>query len=183
MPKDAVLIIDMVNDFVTGKLRCEPCAQIVGEIRRIVQAARAHMIPIIYVNDSHLPTDPEIRIWGEHSMKGSEGSSIIGELRPLDTDFVLEKRTYSAFFETGLDMLLRSLRIERVVLTGIHTHICIKHTAADAFFRGYRVVVVKDATATFKEEDHELALEYMKTMYGAEVLTAEELISSWGAGK
>lgn len=183
IPGDAVLVIDMVNDFITGRLRCEPCAQVIGNIWKVTQVARAHRIPVIYVNDSHLPVDPEIKVWGHHSMKNSEGSSIIEELKPLASDFILEKRTYSAFFETGLDILLRSLGVNRVILTGIHTHICIKHTAADAFFRGYKIAVIKDATATFKKEDHESALEYMKTMYGAEILTTEELINSWNSNK
>lgn len=134
---------------------------------------------MVYVNDAHLPTDPEMRIWGEHAMKGAEGSRVIDELRPTDRDYVLEKRTYSAFFETGLDLLLRSLGATTVVLTGIHTHICVQHTAADAFFRGYRVVVVRDATATFDPRDHESAINYMRTMYGAEVVTSEELVRAW----
>lgn len=179
--KEAVLVIDMVHDFIFGKLKCEPCSQIINVIKRIVQEARTRRIPVIYVNDSHLPLDPEIRIWGEHSMMGSEGSRVIEELKPRPEDFVLSKRTYSAFFETGLDVLLRGLGVERIVLTGIHTHICVKHTAADAFFRGYKVVVVRDATATFRKEDHEWSLEYMRTVYGAEILTSEELLKSWGS--
>ncbi len=182
MVEHAVLVIDMLHDFVFGRLKCDPCAEIVDNIRRIVDAARAADIPVVYVNDSHLPTDPEIRIWGEHAMRGDEGSRVIEELKPADRDHVLEKRTYSAFFETGLDPLLRSLGVRTVVLTGIHTHICVKHTAADAFFRGYRVVVVKDATATFNPRDHEDALSYMRTMYGAELVTSEELARLWTSG-
>ncbi|MEM4935459.1 MAG: isochorismatase family cysteine hydrolase, partial [Sulfolobales archaeon] len=115
----------------------------------------------------------------EHSMKGDEASKVVEELKPLPHDYVLEKRTYSAFFETGLDLLLRGLEVKTVVITGIHTHICVKHTAADAFFRGYRVMVVRDATATFNLADHEQALDYMKKMYGAEITTTEELVHRW----
>lgn len=179
MDKHALLVIDMLHEFIFGRLRCQLCAEIIGNVRRIVEAARTAGIPVIYVNDSHLPADPEIRLWGEHSMKGGESSKVIEELGPHPSDYVLEKRTYSAFFETGLDPLLRSLEVAAVVLTGIHTHICVKHTAADAFFRGYRVVVVKDATAAFSAKDHEEALNYMKTMYGADIVKSEDLIRAW----
>ncbi len=182
MKEYAVLVIDMLYDFVFGRLKCEPCAEVVGNIRRVVDAARLAGVPVVYTNDSHLPTDPEIRVWGEHAMKGDEGSRVIEELKPAARDYVLEKRTYSAFFETGLDPLLRSLGVGTVVLTGIHTHICVKHTAADAFFRGYRVVVVKDATATSNPRDHEEAVNYMKTMYGAEVVSSEDLVRLWATG-
>ncbi|MDW8010208.1 MAG: isochorismatase family cysteine hydrolase [Sulfolobales archaeon] len=150
-----------------------------GSVQKVVRAARSAGIPVIYVNDSHFPTDPEMRIWGEHAMRGGEGSRVVEELKPLDRDFVLEKRTYSAFFETGLDLLLRGLGVRTVVITGIHTHICVKHTAADAFFRGYNIVVLRDATATFNSRDHEEALNYMKTMYGAEIMASEDLLHLW----
>lgn len=181
MVKHAVLIVDMLHDFIFGRLKCQPCAEIIGNVRRIIQVARSVGIPVIYVNDSHLPTDPEIKIWGEHAMKGDTSSRVIEELEPMPGDYVFEKRTYSAFFETGLDLLLRGLEVKNIVLTGIHTHICIKHTAADAFFRGYKIIVVRDATATFNIADHEKALDYMKTMYGAEITTAEELVRIWTA--
>ncbi|MEM0066471.1 MAG: isochorismatase family cysteine hydrolase [Sulfolobales archaeon] len=178
----AVLVIDMLYDFIYGRLRCQPCAEIIDNVKKVIQVARSIGIPVVYVNDSHLPTDPEIRLWGEHSMKGDEASKVVEELKPLPRDYVLEKRTYSAFFETGLDLLLRGLEVKTVVITGIHTHICVKHTAADAFFRGYKIIVVRDATATFDATVHERALDYMKTMYGAEVTTTEELIRLWTVG-
>lgn len=181
MSGHALLVIDMSHDFIFGRLKCQPCAEIIDNVRKVIQAARSMGIPVVYVNDSHLPTDPELKLWGEHSMRGDKSSRVIEELEPSPHDYVLEKRTYSAFFETGLDPLLRSLDVKTVVIAGIHTHICVKHTAADAFFRGYGIIVLKDATATFNAADHEGALNYMKTVYGAEILTAEELLRLWAA--
>jgi len=77
-------------------------------------------------------------------MKGTEGSELVDELMPKEGDYVLEKRAYSAFHETGLDMLLRALGVYTVILTGLHTNICVRHTAADAFFKGYRIIVPID---------------------------------------
>jgi nicotinamidase-related amidase len=63
-----------------------------------------------------------------------------------------------------------------VVLGGLHTHMCVRHTAADAFFRGYRIVVVKDGVEAFTKEDQEQALKYLEYVYGARVLPVDEVI-------
>ncbi len=131
---------------------------------------------MVYANDAHLPGDFELRVWGEHAMAGTPGAEIIPELAAREGDFVLPKRTYSSFHETGLDPLLRAHGVDTVVLTGQHTNICIRHTAADAFFRGYGVVVPRDAVEAMSDEDHEGGLRYLETVYEAEVLHAKELL-------
>lgn len=177
MPKYSILVIDMLKDFVYGSLKCERAQHIVGNIKEIVESARSLGIPIVYVNDSHLrAVDHEFRLWGEHAVKNSEGASVIDELKPTEKDFIIEKRRYSGFFETGLDLLLRELHVDTLVLTGIHTHVCVLHTAADAFFRGYNVVVIKDAVQAFTEEDHNWGLKYMEKIYGAKLMSTAEFL-------
>jgi nicotinamidase-related amidase len=172
----AILVIDMLNDFITGKLKCERAKKIIPRIKRLMEEARKKGVPIIYCNDAHLPVDSELRKWGPHAIKGTEGAQVIPELKPTEKDFIIEKRTYSGFFETGLDMLLRELNVNTVCITGIHTHICDKHTAADAFFRGYRIIVVEDAVEALTEKDHEEGLAYMKNIYGADLKKVDEII-------
>lgn len=179
----ALVIIDMAKDFVTGKLRCERAQRIVPNIRRLAEAARRSGVPVIFVNDAHLPVDPEMRIWGEHAMRGSEGSQVIDDLAPQPGDYVLEKRVYSAFYETGLDLLLRSLGVDTVILTGLHTHMCVRHTAADAFFRGYKIVVPEDAVEAFTEKDHREGLEYLRMAYGTRITTTEEVLKELLKGR
>ena len=58
-------------------------------------------------------------------------------------------------------------------MTGLHTHMCVRHTSAD----GYNVIVCKDATNSFTEEDYVSGLKYLKDVYGAEIYSADELIS------
>ncbi|KUO42994.1 MAG: nicotinamidase [Hadesarchaea archaeon YNP_N21] len=177
--KGAVLVIDMLNDFVKGELKCERAERIIPNLRRLIQAARERGVPVIYSNDAHLPVDHELKVWGPHAIKGTKGAEVIPELSPTDKDFVLEKRTYSGFFETGLDQLLRDLGVDTVIITGLHTNICDRHTAADAFFRGYKVVVASDGVEAFTQKDHEEGLEYMKMAYGAEVKTVAEIIKDF----
>mgnify|MGYP000663306399 CR=1 FL=1 len=76
----------------------------------------------------------------------------------------------------GHAKLLRELGVDTVILTGLHTNICVKHTAADAFYRGYNIVVPEDCVTTFTEEDHRWGLEYMRKVYGARIVKLEELL-------
>jgi nicotinamidase-related amidase len=181
MSRMAVLVLDMLNDFVTGNLKTDRAARIVKPIQRLVEAARAHGVPVIYSNDAHFSTDFEVvERWGDHAMKGSPGAEVIPELAPTEKDFVVEKRVYSGFYETGLDLLLRSLYnglgVETVVLVGLHTHICVRHTAASAFYRGYKIVVPRDGVQAFTRKAHEEGLKYLKDIYSAKITTVDEII-------
>jgi nicotinamidase-related amidase len=171
----------MLNDFVTGDLKCERAKNIIPNIKKLVEAARKHDIPVIYSNDAHYPQDAEvIHKWGKHAIKGTKGAEVIPELKPTKKDYIVEKRTYSGFYETGLDPLLRSLYngdgAKTVILCGLHTNICVRHTAADAFFRGYKIAVAKDCIEAFTQEDHEQGLKYLEYVYNAKLLTADEII-------
>lgn len=177
--REAVIVVDMLEEFVNGRLGNERTRSILPTMRRFLDAARRTGRPVVYVGDAHLPHDPEIAIWGEHAMKGTPEAETVADLRPQPGDYVLEKRTYSAFYETGLDLLLRSLGVDTVVITGLHTNICDRHTAADAFARGYRIVVPEDCVNAFTEEDHRSGLEYLKAIYGARITTSAELAAEW----
>jgi nicotinamidase-related amidase len=181
----AVIIIDMLNDFVTGDLKCERAKHIIPHLKRLADAARKHKIPVVYSNDAHLPQDAEvIHKWGEHAIKGTKGAEVIPELKPVERDYVVEKRTYSGFYETGLDSLLRSFYrgegVKTVILGGLHTNICVRHTAADAFFRGYKIIVAKDGVEAFTREDHEQGLKYLENVYNAKIMTVDEIIDEFG---
>jgi nicotinamidase-related amidase len=180
----AVIVLDMLNDFVTGGLKCGRAVHIIPSLKKLVVAARKHKVPVIYSNDAHLPVDEEVvERWGKHAIKGTRGAQVIPELKPQKRDYVVEKRTYSGFHETGLDMLLRNLYhgegAKTVILTGLHTNICVRHTAADAFFRGYKIMVAKDGVEAFTQEDHEQGLKYLKNIYNARILTVDEIIKSF----
>jgi len=180
----AVIIIDMLRDFVTGELKCERAQRIVPNLKRLVEAARKHNIPVIYSNDAHYPQDHEVvQKWGKHAIKGTKGAEVIPELKPSEKDYVVEKRVYSGFFETGLDPLLRSLYkgegVKTVILCGIHTNICVRHTAADAFFRGYKIIIAKDGVEAFTQEDHEQGLKYLQDVYNAKLMAVDEIIKEF----
>ncbi|MEM1619434.1 MAG: isochorismatase family cysteine hydrolase [Fervidicoccaceae archaeon] len=178
MPRYAVLVIDMLEDFVRGSLKCERALSIIPNLKRLLDGARRLGVPVVYANDAHVPgVDHEFKLWGPHAVRGTEGARVVRELEPTSADYVVEKRRYSAFFETGLDLLLRELGVASVALAGLHTNICVKHTAADAFYRGYEVIVLRDAVQAFTDEDHEWGLKYMEKVYGAKIVTVDEFLA------
>ena len=179
MPGKAVLVIDMLEEFVRGRLRAEAAEEIVPNIARLLDAAREKKVPVIYAVDTHYPDiDFETKLWGPHAIKGSPEREIVEELKPREGDYVVEKRRYDAFFSTDLDVLLRELGVGTLVLTGIHTHICVLATAMGAFYRGYAIVVPRECVAAATKEWHEWGLKYMESFLGAKVTSLEEVLAS-----
>jgi len=176
MADKAVLVIDMLNDFANlkGKLYCATAKQVIPKIKQVVDAARAHGIPLFYLNDAHEKSDRELQIWGSHAMKGTWEAQVLAELAPQSESEIVEKRWYSGFTDTDLDARLKKLGVRAVYITGMHTNICDRHTSYDAFKSGYDVIVISDATGTFTPEEHKTGLNYLKQMYAAKIVTAEE---------
>jgi len=176
--KPAVIVIDMINDFVTGVFKSDRATKIIPNIKALLDYARKQKIPVIYATDAHLPgVDPEFDVWGRHAEMGTWGAEIVDELKPQKGDFRVLKRKYSAFQGTDLDQLLRELKIDTVVLGGVVTDICIQHTAADAFFRGYQIVVPQDCVEAVNAPTQKAAIEFMKKAYGPDITTSKELMN------
>lgn len=175
--KTAILVVDMLNDFVTGSLKCDRGLAIVPATAKLLDSARKNGVHVIFCNDAHLKgIDHELKLWGDHAIVGTEGAKVIPELNLCDTDYVVPKRRYSGFFRTDLDLLLTELGVDTVILTGLHTHMCVRHTAADAYCLGYNVVVASDATDSFTQQDYDYGIKYLKDTYGAQVYTVAELV-------
>ena len=179
--KQAVLVVDMLNDFVTGALKCDRGLAIVPKTGELLNGARKAGIPVIFCNDAHIKgIDNELKLWGDHAIVGTEGAKVIPELGLCDKDYVVPKRRYSGFFHTDLDLLLKELGVDTVIVTGLHAHMCVRHTAADAYQLGYDVVVAKDATDSFTKEDYDYGIKYLADTYGATVTDVDGLLSQWG---
>ncbi len=162
--KKALLIIDMLNDFVKrgAPLEVPKAGGIVKNIRRELKRARRAGIPVIYCCDRHKPRDREFEIWPPHAVRGTEGAEIIKELRPIKGELVVAKKTLSAFYRTRLDKILRGLGVKHLILTGVVTNICVLYTAVDAYMRGYEVTVPEDCVAGLNRGDHRFALRQIK---------------------
>ncbi len=171
---------DMLNDFVTGALANPRSERIIPNIQELLASARGRPDDwlVAYVNDAHLPGDIELNVWGEHAMAGTPGAHVIPELASGEGEPELRKRVYSVFHETGLDPLLRYHGVDHVVLVGMLTNICIQHSSADAFYRGYGVTVPHDGVEALTEDEQETALAYLRRMYKVETPHTKELVQA-----
>jgi nicotinamidase-related amidase len=184
MMKTALVVLDMLNDFVDGALANRAAVPIIDTIASL--AAKARLDPnwvVVFANDAHRPGDLEFKVFGEHALVGSDGAAVVPALAPREGDIVVSKRFYSAFTQTDLDATFRVHDVGRMVITGQHTNCCCRHTAYDAFIRGIETVVASDATCVFEPlagDDYDRvqqdALAYLTTFYGSAVVASEALI-------
>ncbi len=145
---------------------------------RIVKAARAKQVPIIFCNDAHLPKiDREIQLWGDHGMVGTDSARPLDAFDVQDTDFMIPKRRYDGFYETDLDMTLRELGVDTLIVCGCDTNICVMQTLAGAFYRGYKTIVPADACATFLIGTQEDGLTYFTRCFDSRVVDTDTVLN------
>ena len=114
---------------------------------------------------------------GEHSLpaKTDPWARIVDDLEPSADDVVINKTTYGAFSSTGLDATLRNMGIATIVLVGVVTNRCVETTMRGAADRGYRVILVDDATAAFSQELQDASTLSLTVAYGFVRQTDETL--------
>lgn len=176
----ALLVVDMLEDFIYGVLKCDRMVPKVPTVAALLDASRSSGIPVVYCNDSHKPSDFELNRWEAHAMRGTKGAQVIPEVAPKGSDYVVPKSTYNSFHATELDDVLRSLYAGKgantLVIAGVTTDCCVRHTAADAFFRRYEVEVVEDGVEAFSEAQHISGLQYVRYWYLCGVTGSKELV-------
>ena len=125
--------------------------------------ARQSRWVVVFSNDAHDPSDPELRVWGDHALAGTPGAQVISELEPrarpardrLSQTRVRGLRRHPA------QRLLRALGVDEVVICGQHAHICVRHSSYGVLIRGYRVTIPRDGVCAFDGVDVEAALDYL----------------------
>jgi ureidoacrylate peracid hydrolase len=181
LSKTAILIVDMVNDFCTqgGKMVLEDGYLVVEPIKKLVDAGRAHGMPIVWVCQEYrvgkYDKVTEKRIGTCYA--GSWGSQLIDAFEIKADDYVVKKRRYSGFFQSDLDITLNDMGAQKVIVTGCVTNICIRGTVADAFQLGYEVFVPKDCVRATAEREQLAHLWDIETHFGT-VCESSELILS-----
>ncbi len=166
--RTAVVVIDMLNDFLEpeGAMPLLEGRTLYDPIRRLLSIARENGATVIWVCDEHPRGDREFEKRSVHCLKGSWGAEIVAELEPSMDEYRVPKRRYSGFFETDLDLRLRELSLDTLILAGVVTNICVRSTAHDAFFRGYGVVIPVECVAATSEREQQSTLYDLDTHYG-----------------
>lgn len=179
----ALISIDYSNDFVAsdGKLTAGERAQAISKrIAQVTKEAYEAGDYIFFAMDRHDEGDvfhPETKLFPPHNIAGTSGRHLYGELAELYENikddsrvFWMDKRHYSAFSGTDLDVRLRERQVDTVVLTGVLSDICVLHTAISAYNLGYRIEVVASAIAALTDEAHAFALAHLQGVLGATII-------------
>ncbi len=169
MGQKALIIIDMLNDFLDpkGSLFCGLAARaIIPFVRDRLDAFRLQKDLVVYLQDNHADDDKEFERFPSHSVKGTWGCEVIPELTPLPGEPVIPKRRFSGFFETNLESILRDKKLDEVEVVGVCTSICVMDTAGGLVNRDYRVTVPKKGVADVNPDFHQFALDRMEQVYG-----------------
>lgn len=176
-----LVVIDYTNDFVAsdGALTTGQPGQKIGPaLLQVTQDFVAQQDFVVMAVDGHDPADqyhPENKLFPAHNVIGTTGRQLYGELATYYQQnqqqiYWLDKRHYSAFCGTDLDLRLRERRITELHLVGVCTDICVLHTAVDAYNLGYDLVIHREAVASFDPVGHEWALRHFQKTLGATIV-------------
>lgn len=175
-----VMVIDMQRGFTDpqGTLYAgDSVREIIKPIREILQKEKAQGAHLIFTRDWHDPDDKEFEMWPAHCVKGTWETEIDPALAAFTEDAtIINKRRYSAFFDTNLDEVLRRTQPDHVIVTGVATDICVMYTTADLRNRDYPVIIPANAVTSFDPEAHAFALKHMEKILGVTVVPDYE---SW----
>ncbi|WP_206832031.1 cysteine hydrolase family protein [Alicyclobacillus fructus] len=177
--REALLIVDMSNDFVhdEGTLTVgKPGQAIVPYIVSLADRVLAEGGVVAICMDEHDPDDRHFRDWPPHNVRGTWGQQLYGDLASWyerhaqhpDVWYV-PKQSYNAFYHTGLGDRLRNAGVERVHVCGVCTDICDFLTVAGAYDEGFHASVHRQGCATFTDLG-DIFLEHMRRLFHAEIV-------------
>lgn len=198
--KTALILIDPFNDFLSEGGKLFPLTKetvegigLVGNIKKLISAAREKKIQIIYAPHHHTQKGDYLN-WkflspshrGSSSVtlfeKGSWGAAFHPDLVMQEGDLLAQNHwTASGFANTDLDFLLRQHSIEYIVLAGMRANTCIDSTARFGVELGYHVTLIKDGIAAFNWEEIKATVETNFPNYGHALSSTEEFIQQINA--
>ena len=188
-PRAALLVIDMQNGFLNpASAQCiRMAAATVPACAAAIKKARALHIPVFYIKRQYRMDGTDVELCRYASWKaggcamapGSHGpisEEFPPELQPQDTDYVVVKPRFSAFFATPLDMILRRMGIDTVLLTGTTTPNCIRTTCYDALSLDYTVAILPECCSSQTEAIQQANMQDMATI-GAFMLPLADFLA------
>ncbi|AOW94047.1 isochorismatase [Rhodococcus sp. WMMA185] len=178
----ALLVIDMQKE---SKYGIEHMQDAVDSAESLIEACRSLSVPVVYTR--HVSRADGAGLVNHDVLDDSgkpifyrsdtENLEVIDQLQPQPGDVVIDKYRWSGFHETSLDLILRTQKIETVIVVGFTTDCCVLTTVVDAFSRNYDVILVKDGCAATNSGAHKSAILNMANWtYGIEIIDSRELI-------
>ena len=174
----ALLLIDVINDlaFEGSEQLVAEAEQMATRLAALKQRAAAAGIPTIYINDNFGQWRSDFRKTVAHcTSRRSPGRRVSQRLKPTQRDYFVLKPRHSGFFDTTLDTLLKTLRIRRVIVTGIAGNICVLFTANDAYMRDLKLFAPRDCMVSNTIADNAYALHQIETVMKGNVTPSTAL--------
>ena len=162
--RTALLVVDMTNEFVAeeGTFGITGGREMIPRLNRTIRRSRDRGVQVVFLREVNRPGGCDAGVKADQS-PGTPGRDVHApgwQTEPHedvdydpDSDIDIVKRQYSGFHGTELDDVLRRLNVETVAITGVASQVCCNATVEDAFYNGYRVLVLSDCTAATKIRD------------------------------
>ena len=193
--RTALVVVDMQNGFCRSEgsiaqldLDYARLAEAIPGCVLLVSAARAAGVPVVFTRFVYRADFRDGGILVEHFLpaladvnalvEGTWDMELVDELQPVDGDFVIDKNRCSSFYGTRLEPILTSMGIQRLVVAGVTTNMCVETTVRDASQRDYQVFVVADACGELEEERHRVSLRTMGFGF-ARVVGVSDVVDAW----
>ena len=183
--KTALLVTDMQIFFLDPQSPTFTCGglAILPRLKKLIAVFREKGLPVIYTQHVHHPDHLDSGImgwwWEGMCIEGSPESRVHPEIAPNPGEKVIQKHRYSAFYNTDLETVLRVLKVEDLVISGVMTNMCCESSARDAYYRDYRVFFLADGTGSINEEMHLASLMNLALGF-AHVTTVQQVIDDLG---
>jgi nicotinamidase-related amidase len=184
--RPALIVVDvqrgaLMPDGSTGIPHTGGAAERIERDKRLVAAARAAGVPVVFIQEVHKRTLVDFGreldgAEGVHALEGDEATELAEGLEPTADEYLIRKRRYSAFFGTELAIVLRSYGVDTVVLVGGLTDVCIHYTAVDAHQHDYFVRVVEDCVGGSSPEAHAAALRAIEYLQRDALVRFEDVL-------
>lgn len=183
--RSALIVVDMQRYFVDrdGRAFIDPPAHLKMNLRAVVDAFRCLDRPIIYTRHIHKTAEPlgQMGRWwgGRLPLEYDCDAELSDDIGFLEGDLMIVKDRYSAFKGTELDIILKRKCAESAVICGVMTNLCVESTARDAFMLDLQPIIVEDACAANRSENHRASI--LNLSYGfAHIYTTDQLIAELG---
>jgi biuret amidohydrolase len=164
----------------------EGYAEVVANCSRLIEAARERSIPVVFVQEVHTRTHVDFgrELDGDeapHDIEDDPSTALVPEAQPREDEYLVRKRRYSSFFGTDLDILLKGLSAETLILCGGLTNVCVQYTFIDAHQLDYYVRVAKDGVIGSSLRAHQAALEAMGYFQSGALRPTAELVRAFNS--
>ncbi len=174
----ALLLIDVINhfEFPRGEELFSRALPMAPRIAELKERARSAGVPVIYVNDNFGRWRSNFQKLLEHCLhEGVRGRPFVEQLAPDDRDYFILKPKLSGFYQTPLELLLKHLGSERLILTGVSSNSCVLFTANDAYLRDLQIHVPQDCVASCTDDEQDFALSQMKSVLKADLTCSSDI--------